>query len=343
MFKIKNFKSDLLSGVAFIPPSICSMADDNGDGDGGGGGGDGDDGGDGDGDGGDGDGDSGGGDDNAARGDDDPNKGKTADPSFLASIEGIKDKGVREAAGRAISVEDLATQLVNTRKAVGERIKIPDDKSSPEDVAKFRKAMGVPDDVKGYDVAKPEHLTEEQFKSEEVQGRVTTFVEAMHKSGAPKALVDGALGIYWKMEADAAAKQIADDVEGMKAGEAALRTKWGKDYDAFTALSQAFWEKQGGEELGQIALRDGSLLGSHPLFMEVGALSGRRMGEGELQTGLEGTDAGGDLSAQVDKLTEQMHAASAAGDNAKANRLRDERAPLIEKLSGTKRDDALVG
>lgn len=65
----------------------------------------------------------------------------------------------------------LAQRLIDTKKLVGQKLGIPDDKSSPEAKAEFYKALGVPDNGDGYGLEKvevPEEL-KAQFDPEEAK------------------------------------------------------------------------------------------------------------------------------------------------------------------------------
>jgi hypothetical protein len=58
------------------------------------------------------------------------------------------------------------------------------------------------------------------------------------------------------------------------------------------------------------------------------------MGEGSLQVGLEGTEAGVDLKAKSAELAGKVADANAAGNYDEANRLAVERRAVNEKLYG---------
>lgn len=273
-------------------------------------------------------------------GDDDADGGKKGDPSFLEAVEAIEDKAVRKFASRSLTIADLAKRAFEGEQEISKRIKPPGKKATEDDIKKYHKAIGVPEDTSGYEIMPPEHLDEETFESEPVQERIGVFLDVMHKSGAPKQATEAALDVYWLMEAEAKAAQEKSDQDAIDAAEAAMRKDWGEDYDRNVALGAAYFEKQGGIELGQLELEDGTLLESHPAFIKFGATAGRRMGEGDLQMGLGGTDAGADLEKLSNELTVKIHAANAKGDNDEAVRLSRERRTVLSQLTGIEEDAA---
>lgn len=50
-------------------------------------------------------------------------------------------------------IEELFKQNDSAQRMIGERLQVPNEKSTPEQIKQFRKAIGVPDDHTGYEVA----------------------------------------------------------------------------------------------------------------------------------------------------------------------------------------------
>jgi len=160
----------------------------------------------------------------AGAGGGDAGAGDGADPEWLQgfSAEGggadnpsnrdwLKSKGYKTADDVVKSYREAEKQLRN-----GGKFAVPDEKATPEEVAAFRSAIGVPDAPDKYEFAAPE--------GEEVDA---SFAEPMrkiaHESGVPapafKSLAEGF--IAWQ----------ADQLEAMKVAEDqdadALLTSWG--------------------------------------------------------------------------------------------------------------------
>ncbi len=246
----------------------------------------------------------------------------------------IEDEDVRKVADRYTSPADLAKAYSEANKALSQRIKVPGKDASEEDQAKFRKAIGVPDSPDEYKIERPEHITEEEFKGEEYTAVLGSFKQRMHEAGVPSAGVSAALNTYFEMEKAAKEEQVKADEEHIATADAALRKEWGKDYDKNVMFAKAFIEKQGGAELMDLQLKDGSMLQNNVAFLRLAGTTGRRMGEGSLQIGLEGTDAGQDLKAKAEQLTKEYHEAYNSGDHDKANRINEERRKINSQLTG---------
>ena len=311
-----------------MPRSVGAAADDGDGGDGGEG-----DGGDGGGDGGEGDGGDGG---KGGRGGDDaggagPPDGQKPGAHFS---DGYADQAVKKQAARYNTEEEMAKALREANAELSSRIKVPGKDASPEDVAKFRKVMGVPDDVAGYTIKKPEFMSDEDYGAEEIQGVISHVVKAMHAQGAPQALVDHTLSAYWEMEQQRGEIIAKADKEAAEATEAALRKDWGKNYEANMAF--AMQESEANPELAQLVLKDGSLLGSSPHFAKYFAEQGRMKSEGGMQAGFLSTEAGIDLKSEYDRLTGEISTAYNNNDKPLAQRLDVERSKISSKLHGNR-------
>lgn len=126
-------------------------------------------------------------------------------------------------------VEDLAKAHVELRKTVGGRVKVPGEGAAPEEVAQFRKALGVPEAPEGYTFAPPEGFPADKWdKDGEAE-----FRKLAHAHGIPPKAAQEILNAY-------AGRQAA----GYKAIETAraatvenLKKDWGDKFDANQALA----------------------------------------------------------------------------------------------------------
>jgi hypothetical protein len=248
----------------------------------------------------------------------------------------IEDEKVRKLADRFNTPGDMAKAYAELNTEFSQRIKVPGADATEEDLSKFRKLLGVPESVDNYDLTRPEHIDEETFASEPFQNMLQGVVGRMHDAGATQAQVDAAIGTYFELEAAQQAATQQNDQQFSKDAEAGLRSEWGEDYDANLSFAkQALSKFEFGEQLKQTELSNGMLLGSNPDFLRVMANYGRITGEGSLQLGLRGTEAGASLQKQYDTLTDDIHNAMALGNTEKAKRLDAERRDISESLFGT--------
>jgi hypothetical protein len=79
------------------------------------------------------------------------------------------------------SVPDLVKALGNANALIGKKLGVPGEKSSPEEVAAFRRAMGVPESLEEYKFA-PDALPEGLTWSDEF---AKPFAEVAHKHSIP--------------------------------------------------------------------------------------------------------------------------------------------------------------
>ena len=250
-----------------------------------------------------------------------------------AWLEGVSDDKVVKLASRYTSPATMAEALYEANREISQRVKMPGEDSSEEDTARFRKAMGVPDSVEDYSVARPEHINEEAFATEEYQAPIQAIVSDMHAAGASQAVVEALFDRYFALERDGLAEQSRRDDEHKDAAETELRKEWGAGYDENLAHANDFMGRDG--SLLNLELKDGSLLASYAPFVKLMAQAGRMTNEGQLQLGLVGTDAGQDLQQQYDNLSDQFYAAYSKGETDQAKRLDAQRQAVGEKLFGT--------
>ena len=79
------------------------------------------------------------------------------------------------------SVPDMAKALANANALIGKKLGVPNEKSSPEEVAAFRRAMGVPESLDEYKLA-PETLPEGMTWNDDM---AKPYAEIAHKHGIP--------------------------------------------------------------------------------------------------------------------------------------------------------------
>lgn len=139
----------------------------------------------------------------------------------------VEAKGFTDANAAVASAYNLEKLLGFDR--AGRTLVVPDEKSTPEQVAAFRTKIGVPEKPDGYGIKAPEGQ----------DGTFANFIsEAMHKAGIPaKAAQDlvKAYGEFGEQQQKAANEAFertsATEFEGMK-------TEWGKAYDQNIELAK---------------------------------------------------------------------------------------------------------
>lgn len=196
----------------------------------------------------------------------------------------IADKKLREYADRYTSPTDLVAAALKLRDDVSSRIKIPDADAAPEEVAKYRKALGIPDDPKGYEVKVPEGLDLNDID----KAMLDAIRPVAHEAGvSAKAFERLATG--WLQMAREVGNQLqAQSVEVAKQNEAQLRQEWGPEFDVNLNVARRVAGALGPDFqkfLNETQLSNGGMLGDHPAMAKILSTFGRRMGEGDLHIG----------------------------------------------------------
>jgi hypothetical protein len=132
------------------------------------------------------------------------------------------------------SVPDLVKALGNANALIGKKLGVPNEKSSPEEVAAFRRSLGVPDTIDEYKFA-PDALPEGMTWDDK---NVKNYAEIAHKHNIPpsamKALVtEHAKMEHFKMQGMQAQieKQHVDAVN-------TLKKEWGGEFDKNIGLAK---------------------------------------------------------------------------------------------------------
>lgn len=320
-----GYYKSMMAGIDPLMTGVVFEGDDGGAG----GGGDGGDGGSGSGD----DGGSGGDGGDAGDGGDGGSGGDGGDGGDTGWRDSITDEDHRSVADRFNSPADAIKSIVDLRKQISTSIRLPGENASDEDVAKFNKAIGVPDSPEGYEFTMPEGR-EPTDADKAFQGKMA---EIFHKSGvsatAAKNLIDG----YNEMTVAAEEAQATADKQFVEETEAALQTKWGKDFERNKNLSSRAAKYLFGdnfEDAAQIETKDGKFILDHPVIMEALAKAGVEMAEDGFMK--MDPEAAGSVQEEINNLNKELHEAHMAGDSKKAGELNDKVQKLYAKLHGTK-------
>lgn len=191
---------------------------------------------------------------------------------------GIEDPELQELAKRIASPADAIKSIAELRKANGSMVKMPAKDAKPEDIAKFRKALGVPEKVDDYKFDVEGHEASDADMAIRAEVAKVLHAENVPASVAPKlAKVVSDIGASILAEQD----RVAFEARG--ASEAGLKKDWGADFEANKnmAINVA-------NQLGTPALKgflnevhNGQKIGDHPELIRILGTVGRRMGEGQ--------------------------------------------------------------
>lgn len=250
--------------------------------------------------------------------------------------DGIKDPKARAFFDRYSTIDAAANALLEKEQMLSRRVAVPGEDASEEDMARFRKAMGVPESIEEYDVTsmKPEAYTDEEWSSEVVQSVLSPVVAAAHAAGVNQSGLKAVVDAYMGVSAANAAEQARQDASWAEAAEEQLRTDWGSDYKGnMMAAEKAIASIPGIENL---VLKDGSQLGNNPLFIRIAADLGRLRGsDNKTAHQFLSAEQGQDMREQHADLTRKMYDAQQSGRREEARALDRQRRALSEQINGT--------
>lgn len=208
--------------------------------------------------------------------------GHNGGPDWRAMIAGEDAKAV-EALSRYKTPADFLKSHNELRAKLSERPTVSrlEDNATPEQVAEYRKGLGLPEIAKD---AKPDDYMKAYkiefpngYKPSEVEkGLVGDYAKLAYEKGHSPREVNEAVGFFVKQQAamDQAINKVA--VDKQKEWQGALRDTLGsKEYDAQLSAANAWLAKQfdGREkDLADIMgaqLPGGGRIGDHPFFFEV--------------------------------------------------------------------------
>lgn len=250
----------------------------------------------------------------------------------------IDDTRLRGFAERFASPVEAVRSAFELRQKLSTSLTPPGPDARPEQVAEFRRRLGVPDSHAGYDVALPEGLPEPLLPNEAVQANIDAFLQAIHGAGATQEVAATAVDWYYGYLAEGLAQQERQQSEAREAAAAELRREWGGE-EAFRRngeLARRAAVALGGGRFGRFLEQTkagGLALGDHPEFIRAFTAIGQRMAEDSLLLG-EG-EVSADAETRLAELTRQIHDAAAGGDQARVETLSQERETIAERTYGT--------
>ncbi len=138
--------------------------------------------------------------------------------------------------GKFQNFGDLAKSYVSLQTVIGKKanaVAVPNEKSTPEEIAAYRKAVGVPDAPDGYKL-KPEQLPEGLTWDDEL-GK--GFAEIAHRHNIPAAAMQELAARYMASETAKLEEYSKSANAELEAGKTELRKEFGGNYEANIQLA----------------------------------------------------------------------------------------------------------
>lgn len=165
---------------------------------------------------------------------------------------------------------------MEARFTSGDIIKKPGKDAKPEDIEAYHRALGVPE--KPEDYLKDVKLENGATIGDADKPVLSTFAEAMHKAGAPPAVMNAALNWYYQRQEQMAAELDEEDDKFRRESEAELKEELGGAFNrSVRAIRELFATAEGGgdpENPNSVMARlmggrtsDGKIIGNDPKIM----------------------------------------------------------------------------
>lgn len=216
-------------------------------------------------------------------------------------LAGEDDKFLKQLK-RLSSPEGLAkkTRSLEQKLSSGEYKRVLPEGATDEQVAEWRKEVGIPDKPDGYEMPKISGFE----WSDDDKAIAKTYFEKVHGKNASPEVVSASMEWYAELQQQTEAKVYEADVKNKEETEDALRAEWGGEYRGNLALVKRFIDNDlpHGEEVAYARLPDGRRLIETPEFVKWISDNARATyGDGGILTG-EGASAMANRKEEIQKI-----------------------------------------
>jgi uncharacterized protein YpuA (DUF1002 family) len=196
--------------------------------------------------------------------------------------ENITNPKLRNSAGKFTSLDALVESYNKMGGELKSRIRVPGEDASEEDVAKFRKALGVPNSAEEYALTPPEG---KEYDEADL-AIISEFAEVALEHNVPAA----AFSAFMQKLAERASglrENVAEQIEDAREeAEEALHKEWGNDFDKNVQMATRAAKAHGGTEfvkfLNSTKVEGYGLLGDHPDMVKFLAQIGSKSDEHDM-------------------------------------------------------------
>lgn len=247
--------------------------------------------------------------------------------------ESIKDEEVRKHSERFDSIDSLARGNLELRKKLSGAITLPGKDASEEDIASFRKAIGVPQTADEYEL---EGIEINDDTPDYVKDNLAKWKSTFHENNiTPKAVGELQKVMVEIAEAEKA-RQVEADKTFASESEAALKAEWpGDEYQKNMTIANRAAEKLFGDDfegMRSLETKSGKLVLDHPALARVFAKIGREMDEGSLGPVPEGERES--VKSQIETVRAKKEEAMQKGNMQTVRSLDEQERKLWAKLDG---------
>ena len=154
------------------------------------------------------------------------------DGKFAPGLSGRLSEDLKPYAGsirkfEGTPIQDVLKSYGELEKKLGQRVQPPGPEARPEEVAAWRKNMGVPERPDGYGITRPEDMPAEMWSDDLARG----FAEVAHKHHLSAAAANELVG-WWNGQQQAALSRYQQEaVGGREALVQGLHLEWGEKFE----------------------------------------------------------------------------------------------------------------
>lgn len=256
---------------------------------------------------------------------------KQPDPADWRAM--LKSDDARKFAESSPDVNHLVRRALDLQKVASVAITPLAKDAEPEEVAAYRKRIGVPEAADGYKFTMPSdgEPTERDKQFQGVMG------QSFHDLNITADQAAGLNEVWNKYAIAVREAQAADDKKYADESDAELHRNWpGKEYvendeHSERAAIQMFGDDM--DEMRNLETNAGRFVLDHPVMKRALAAVGREMVEGGMVPPLSASDKDA-VDDQLREVRGKITEAQGRGDNREANRLYQTEQQLIGKLGG---------
>ena len=202
-------------------------------------------------------------------------------------------------AGRYKSLPELAKAVYHGQQQLSsrdDRVTVPNGSASPEEVAKYRAAIGIPASVEEYKLERPEGVAEENWDI----GLARTFAQLFHENNVPPAAAQALVAKHAEIEMMREQSRAASMEAIRQQGLEALKAKFGADMTKQLDFARRMAITAG------VDPNDDAF--GNPAVVEALAYAGRNMREDFMVQSTEGGGGQSTSAALADKImTDKSH------------------------------------
>lgn len=243
----------------------------------------------------------------------------------------IHDDKLRGTADKYNSLDDLISAYNSMGGEMRNRIKVPDENATEEDIAQYRKQLGVPGNVDEYEVRPMEDYEFSDSDLDVIEDMKEWALDHNIPAGAFESLVHD-----WVSRTQGIQEEMEKMIEaGADQAQQELYTKWGADFEKNINNAGLAAKTFGGDEFIEFlddAIVEGfGKLGDHPMLVEFMAKIGNLTGEGTPLIGMINPQEAQSAQQRIDEIMRE-NPPGTSGYAYHAQELDD----LFKKVAGNK-------